>query len=137
MDPAVVKALREAKALHDDGVLTSDEFTRQKRVILKGGTKSSGIHDSNEEPSSTRDAFMHPLGDMVGKRKSKILYSNTCAASHTEHFFDLPFVCRHARGELPLASHIFPWIPTRLSMCFASSIARWCFVDSHASSSPE
>ena len=135
MDPAVVKALREAKALHDDGVLTSDEFTRQKRIILKGGTKSSGIQDSNEEPSSTRDAFRHPLSDMVGKRKSKILNSNTCAASHTE--LDLPFVCRHARGELPLASHIFPWIPTRLSMCFASSIARWCFGDSHASSSPE
>ena len=133
----MVKALREAKALHDDGVLTSDEFTRQKRVILKGGTKSSGIQDSNEEPSSTRDAFIHPLRDMVGKRKSKILYSNTCPASHTEHFFDLPFVCRHARGELPLASHIFPWIPNRLSTCFASSIARWCFGDFHASSSPE
>ena len=136
MDPAVVKALREAKALHDDGVLTSDEFTRQKRIILKGGTKSSGIQDSNEEPSSTRDASMHPPSDMVGNRKSKVLY--TCAAaSHTEHFFDLPFVCRHARGELPLASHIFPWIPNRLSLCFANSIARWCFGDSHASSSPE
>ena len=74
MDPAVVKALREAKALHDDGVLTSDEFTRQKHFILKGGTKSSGIQDSNEDPSSTRDAFILPLSDMVGKRKSKILY---------------------------------------------------------------
>ena len=133
----MVKALREAKALHDDGVLTSDEFTRQKRVILKGGTKSSGIQDSNEEPSSTRDAFEHPPSIVVGNRKSKILHKKRAPLRTLNVSLILPFVCRHARGELPLASHIFPWIPNRLSMCFANSIARWCFGDSHASSSQE
>ena len=34
MDSSVVHALREAKALFDEGILTHEEFTAQKRIIL-------------------------------------------------------------------------------------------------------
>ena len=51
MDPAVIRALREAKALLDDGVLTEDEFKHQKRIILQGGANPFGI----QQPPATRD----------------------------------------------------------------------------------
>lgn len=51
MDPAVIRALREAKALLDDGVLTADEFQHQKRIILQGGANPYGV----QQPPATRD----------------------------------------------------------------------------------
>ena len=35
MDPALVQALRDAKALCDDGVLTMDEYQAKKQELLK------------------------------------------------------------------------------------------------------
>jgi hypothetical protein len=56
MDPAVIRALRDAKALLDDGVLTEDEFKQQKRIILEGGADPYGIQQyGNQRPPSTRD----------------------------------------------------------------------------------
>jgi hypothetical protein len=60
MDPAVVKGLRQAKNLYDEGVLTMHEFAHQKRIILEGRTNSNGTEDINEGPSRKRDCFMYP-----------------------------------------------------------------------------
>jgi len=59
MDPAVIRALREAKALLDDGVLTEDEFKHQKRIILEGGANPYGIQQyGGQQPPPTRDGLM-------------------------------------------------------------------------------
>jgi hypothetical protein len=36
VNPAMVQALRELKALWDEGVFTEEEFTIQKKLILSG-----------------------------------------------------------------------------------------------------
>jgi hypothetical protein len=61
MDPPVVEALRQAKTLYDEGMLTIDEFTHQKSIILEGKTNSNGIEDSNEVQQHERE-FQHERG---------------------------------------------------------------------------
>ncbi len=56
----MVKALRQAKNLYDDGVLSTHEFAHQKRLILEGRTTANRIEDINEGPSRKRGCFMHP-----------------------------------------------------------------------------
>ena len=59
MDPAVIRALREAKALLDDGVLTEEEFKHQKRIILEGGANPYGVQQYGVQHSPpTRDGLI-------------------------------------------------------------------------------
>ena len=57
----MVEALRQAKTLYDEGMLTIDEFTHQESIILEGKTNSNGIEDSNEVQQQKRE-FQHERG---------------------------------------------------------------------------
>ena len=58
----MVEALRQAKTPYDEGMLTIDEFTHQKSIILEGKTNSNGIEDSNEEVQQQEREFQHERG---------------------------------------------------------------------------
>ena len=42
MDPILVKGLREAKQLHDDGILSLQEFEKEKQVLLQKPSAQAG-----------------------------------------------------------------------------------------------
>ena len=48
--------LRKDKTLCDEGMLTIDEFTHQRSIILEGKTNSNGIEDSNEAQQQERES---------------------------------------------------------------------------------
>ena len=76
MVPPVVEALRQAKTLYDEGMLTIDEFTHQKSIILEGKTNSNGTEDSNEVQQQARE-FQHERG----ARAACGLFDASCQAS--------------------------------------------------------
>ena len=58
----MVEDLRQAKNLYDEGMLTIDEFTHQKSIILEGKTNSNVIEDRNDEVQQQEREFQHERG---------------------------------------------------------------------------